>query len=571
MYPHQREAFEFMWRNLAGGIELGNLKRQATQSDDLGGCVISHAPGTGKTRLAIVFIQSYVKAFPNCNPVIFAPASIMQTWETEFKKWDFDLPFHNMNSEDFTGKENAAILEMVRREPRTMQLSRTIKLCSWVKENSVLGMSYDLFREYVLGKSSADSKERDVLLTKPGLIVLDEGHTPRNDRSRLWKAFNEVKTEKRIILSGTPFQNTFLELHNTLCLVRPRFAQRFAVPSEMPERAIKKKKLTKDIWSKPTKNVTDENADEVRSVLKPFVHVHAGDILKSLPGLRECVIMLNPEPVQREAIQNLGLVKNSGTFDSEYKTSIASIHPFLLTSITKITEREASLLNMDLLENLRCDPYSGVKTKFVVEFVRLLKMDPLKEKVLIFSQYIEPLNLIKEQLMRIFQWTEGTEVLHIYGKILTNERQRFINSFNDKSNKARVLLASTKACSEGISLTGASRVIMLDVVWNPAVGKQAISRAFRIGQERVVYTYNLITAGTGEMEKYDVQGKKDKLSKLVFSPEAEAGGAGFKRGLIEGDGDAHLLVAEDWLLENLTSNDKLKGMFAKIYYIKSDD
>lgn len=210
--------------------------------------------------------------------------------------------------------------------------------------------------------------------------------------------------------------------------------------------------------------------------------------------------MLNPEPIQSEAIQKLGLVKNSGTFDSEHKTSIASINPFLLTSITNFTEGGASLLelDMDLLKNLRHDPYAGVKTKFVVEFFLLLKSDALKERVLIFSQYIEPLKLIKKQLMSIFQWTEGAEVLQIYGKIPTNERQRFINSFNYMNSEARVLLASTKACSEGISRTGASRVVLLDVVWNPAVGKQAaISRAFRIGQERVVYTYYLITTGTG--------------------------------------------------------------------------
>lgn len=76
-----------MWKNLAGGIQLDEIHSVAARSDELGGCVISHAPGTGKTLQAIFFIQSYIKAFPDCNPVVIDPACLMHTWDKEFQKW----------------------------------------------------------------------------------------------------------------------------------------------------------------------------------------------------------------------------------------------------------------------------------------------------------------------------------------------------------------------------------------------------------------------------------------------------------------------------------------------------
>ncbi|KAF3340448.1 SNF2 domain-containing protein CLASSY 3-like protein [Carex littledalei] len=571
LYPHQKEAFEFMWQTLVGSTQLDNLHSVASKSGKHG-CVISHAPGTGKTRLAIVFIQSYMKAFPDCHPVVVAPANLLKTWDTEFKKWGFNLPFHNMNSEDLPCEEDKG---------NRMRRVHTKKLVSWSKRNSVLGISYPLFNNYVSG--NACSRERDALIDKPGLLILDEGHTPRNDKGQLWNALSKVKTEKRIILSGTPFQNNFSELYNTLCLVSPKFVKNSSVQTETPNKKEslfhkKKEKPGKDIWTTPTRNVTAANAEEVRAVLKPFVHVYTGEILKSLPGLIECVIVLNPEAAQGEVIRKLGqawaseeqknINQRRGFFlDRECKISLASIHPSLL--FNKLNKIEASFLDRDQLKKLHDDPYAGVKTKFVIEFIRLINSNATKERVLIFSKYIIPLELIKEQLKRVFQWTEGTEVFRICGLTTTKDRERSIASFNDANSKARVLLANTRACSEGISLIGASRVVLLDVVWNPSVSKQAISRAFRIGQERVVYTYNLITAGTDEMKKYDVQMQKDKLSKLVFSPKDI--GTSLQRGCASGDGDMHDSMPEDMVLQAIRSSEQLKGMFAKIYYAKSDD
>lgn len=572
MYEHQQEAFEFMWKNLAGGIDLGELKCSA-RSDVFGGCVISHAPGTGKTRLSIIFIQTYMKVFPECRPVIVAPSGMLLTWEEEFKKWNVDLPIHNLNAPDYSGKEDIAFRRLAAKEHRNISLMRLVKLYSWVKGNSILGISYGLFKK-LTADNSCDPKLSQVLLERPGLLVLDEGHTPRNERSLIWKALGKVKTEKRIILSGTPFQNNFGELYNIMCLVKPKFAEKISIRTskqgkrkvefflDMEQDFLPEKNEGKGIWASLTNHVTDDNAEEVRSILKPFVHIHSGNILNTLPGLRECVIELDPPPHQKDIIDKMEHIGSNVIFENEYKTSLASIHPSLVTYLNLSSEEE-TLLKRPLLEKQKLNPYIGVKTRFVMEVVRLC--EALKEKVLIFSQYIQPLSMIKDQLIKLFNWSEGKEVLQMDGKIRTKYRQSSIDIFNDMESEARVLLASTKACCEGISLTGASRVVLLDVVWNPAVGRQAISRAYRIGQKKFVYTYNLMTSGTGERDKYDRQAKKDHLSKLVFSTEIDF--TNVRRSSSQAKEEhSSKLISEDKILEEMTAHDKLKSMFLKIYY-----
>ncbi|KAM3340669.1 hypothetical protein P3S68_028303 [Capsicum galapagoense] len=215
MYPHQRGGFEFMWKNIAGDITLERLREPL--SDSKGGCIISHPPGTGKTRLTIVFLQSYLKLFPNCRPVIIAPSNLLLNWDS------------NLNSKDFSSQEDEATVRVFhclsRAGRKNPHVVRMVKLRSWAKSKSVLGISYDLFRILTGEDGDSYAKEiREILLKLPGLLVLEEGHTAQNEQSLVWKALNKVETEKRILLSGTPFQNNIKELYNTLCVVSPKFA-----------------------------------------------------------------------------------------------------------------------------------------------------------------------------------------------------------------------------------------------------------------------------------------------------------------------------------------------------------
>jgi DNA repair and recombination RAD54-like protein len=142
------------------------------------------------------------------------------------------------------------------------------------------------------------------------------------------------------------------------------------------------------------------------------------------------------------------------------------------------------------------DPAAGVKTRFVMNLIEKLRhRGGQEEKMLIFCMNLNPLSLLEDMLKTKFGWIREREVLHIDGKVTPDERQSIIERFNDPQGRVRALLLSTKACGEGITLTGASRVIFMDVLWNPAVLRQAIHRAFRLGQTKVVHVYKLVVIG----------------------------------------------------------------------------
>ncbi|KAK1352617.1 SNF2 domain-containing protein CLASSY 3-like [Heracleum sosnowskyi] len=548
MYQHQREGFEFIWNNLAGGTITEKLEKPLSSSGS--GCIISHAPGTGKTRLTIVFLQSFMRLYPDTRPVIIAPKSMLLTWEEEFKKWKINLPFHNMNNPEFSGQENLEAVSTLRKgkdRRNSITLTRLVKLFSWKKDKSILGITYTLFDRLVRAETrNADctpSEEQmgNALLKLPTLIVLDEGHTPRNDQSGLYNSLLDVETERRIILSGTPFQNNFVELHNTLRLVNPKF-----------DGAMKKRlrRICKELKS----NWSGHKLMELKHMISPFVHVHKGKILQSrCPGLKDALIHLQLTDLQEELIAALKINDSENNYLTlSHVISLVSVHPSLLPEGC-LPEPQSSGYR-DKLKRLKSNPYSGAKTKFVIELCRLSVA--LKEKVLIYSQYLDPLVIIREQILSYFGWTEGREVLYMDGTLEAKQRQSSICALNDPRSKARVLLASIKACSEGINLVGASRVVLLDVVWNPSVERQAISRAYRLGQEKIVYTYHLI-AEEMEIQKYKVQTAKDRVSEMVFSSKD-------MDSLQENMQD---MVSEDRILQEMyQQNDKLGGLFKQIVY-----
>ncbi|CAH8353577.1 unnamed protein product [Eruca vesicaria subsp. sativa] len=548
LYPHQQEGFEFMWKNLAGTTKLDELKSSVVKES--GGCIISHSPGTGKTRLTIVFLQSYLEQFPDSHPVVIAPASLMLTWEEEFKKWNSNIPFYNMNSQELSGQENQSDVSRLkgnRHNRSNKDYVRMVKLCSWRKKKSVLGISYSLYEKLAGTKGAAKTQKlRKMLLDLPGLLVLDEGHTPRNQNSLIWKLLTKVKTEKRIILSGTPFQNNFKELSNVLCLTRPAYADKIS------SRLHDLTRLTQE------GKYEEIGIVELKDMIAPFVHVHKGNILReSLPGLRGCVVVLNAPFLQEKILTRIDHPQS--TFEIEHKLSSVSLHPSLYLRYKQTKQEQLTIgpLVLKNLESLTLDSKEGAKTRFLIDFIRL--SETLKEKVLVFSQYLDTLELIRDQLSAVFGWSEGEEILYMHGALQQKFRQRLINNFNKPDSKSKVLLASTGACSEGINLVGASRVVLLDVVWNPSVERQAISRAYRIGQKKVVYTYHLMVKGTTEWDKYCKQNEKHRISEMVFSSTNE------KDKLVENE-----VGSEDKILDEMIRHEKLKDMFGKILYRKKE-
>lgn len=216
----------------------------------------------------------------------------------------------------------------------------------------------------------------------------------------------------------------------------------------------------------------------------------------------------------------------------EILTTLGSIHPWLIKT-TACFHKFFREKEVEELERHKFDIHKGSKLKFVVSLVHrsILK----KEKVLIFCHNSAPINLLLEIFMQLHGWQRNEEILVLQGDLELFERGRVIDRFQDPCGSSRILLASISACSEGIDLTAASRVILLDTDWNPSKRKQAIARAFRHGQERMVYVYQLLVADTLEEDKYHLTNYKEWISSLIFGEELVEDHSCLQSGKIEDD------------------------------------
>jgi DNA repair and recombination RAD54-like protein len=166
------------------------------------------------------------------------------------------------------------------------------------------------------------------------------------------------------------------------------------------------------------------------------------------------------------------------------------------------------------LDKYKFDLKIGSKVRFVLSLIyRVVK----NEKVLIFCHNIAPVRLFQEYFEKFFGWQKGREVLVLTGELELFERGKIMDKFEEPGGVSKILLASITACAEGISLTAASRVIMLDSEWNPSKTKQAIARAFRPGQQKMVYVYQLLVTGSLEEDKYRRTTWKEWVSSMIFS------------------------------------------------------
>lgn len=539
--PHQRKAFEFIWKNLAGSLQLEEMEDSTASK---GGCVVAHTPGAGKTLLLISFLVSYLRVHPRSRPLVLAPKSAIHTWKREFEKWGISLPLHVLHHSGRrkpTGILSSKLQEVFKnfQQPssRMMRIMDCLdKLCKWHEEPSILLMTYPSF----LALTKEDSKLQhgafmaSVMMNNPGLLVLDEGHNPRSNKSKLRKLLMKVKTEFRILLSGTVFQNNFEEYFNTLSLARPRFVSDVMsalVPppgseketwnitgkhQEAPARRIFVERVGQKIESGSKEDRMD-GISLLNDLTRGFIDSCEGAVENNLPGIRVYTLFMKPTDVQEEVMAKLSAPLSGTTrYPLEYELliTIASIHPWLIKT-TKCASTYFTLSEVARVEKYERNFAAGCKANFVMDILH--KSSSRGERVLIFCHNVAPIAFLVKLIETVFGWRLGEEVLVLQGDQELPVRSGVMDKFNsDGGGRRKVLIASTTACAEGISLTGASRLVMLDSEWNHSKTMQAIARAFRPGQERMVYVYLLVASGTWEEDKYNSNRRKAWIAKMVF-------------------------------------------------------
>ncbi|PRQ23861.1 putative DNA helicase chromatin remodeling SNF2 family [Rosa chinensis] len=500
MKPHQVEGFNFLVSNLVG--------------DNPGGCILAHAPGSGKTFMIISFMQSFLAKYPNARPLVVLPKGILDTWKKEFKYWQVeDIPLFDFYE--------------AKADNRSQQLE---VLKKWVDQKSILFLGYKQFSSIVCDRETnhISTSCQEILLKAPSILIMDEGHTPRNDNTDVFQSIAKLQTPRKVVLSGTIYQNHVKEVFNILNLVRPKFLR-----SETSRPIIKRIMSRVDIkgarkqFKAGADNVFYELVEEtlqrdtdfrrkvtvihdLREMTSKVLHYYKGDSLDELPGLVDFTVVLNLSAWQKQKFQK-EFKKFARKFKQSSVGSAVYLHPKLY-SVSKDWKPSDSNEKMDeLVETI--DLNEGIKAKFFLNMLRLCESSG--EKLLVFSQYLPPLKFLERLTVKTKGWSPGRELFVITGESKSENREWSMERFNN-SPDAKVFFGSIKACGEGISLVGASRVIILDVHLNPSVTRQAIGRAFRPGQKKKVFVYRLVAADSPEEEDHRTCFQKELIAKMWF-------------------------------------------------------
>ncbi|MFW6248785.1 MAG: DEAD/DEAH box helicase, partial [Bacteroidota bacterium] len=336
------------------------------------------------------------------------------------------------------------------------------------------------------------------------LTILDESQAIKNPSSLRFKAVRLLSANTRLSLTGTPIENNTLEL----------FAQmQYLNPGYLGSLHFFKKEFSNAIDKQKDKN----QAYQLSKMIRPFIlRRKKEDVAKELPEKTETTMFCEMEEHQRKVYEH---------FKDDIRQQLLS----------KIDEEGMEKARFNILEGLLklrqiCDSPALLNTKEdygndsvkAEELVRHIRNKTGKHKILVFSQFIGMLQLIKNKL-------DQEKIKYAYLDGQTKNRQAEVHTFQN-TRTCRVFLLSIKAGGLGLNLTKADYVYIIDPWWNPAVEAQAIDRTHRIGQEKHVFAYKMVCKDTIEEKIVQLQQKKQEIADDLISTDK-----GFVSNLSRGD------------------------------------
>jgi len=327
------------------------------------------------------------------------------------------------------------------------------------------------------------------------MLIVDEAQNIKNPRTQAATAIRQLKATHRLALTGTPLENHLGELWAQFDWLAPgllgdqaSFSRLYRVPIERHGDEARRIHLTSRIRPFVLRRRKDEVAPELpsRTEIERFVALEGGQ-----RDLYEAVRASMHERV-RLALAEQGLDRSQVVvLDALLKLRQVCCDPRLvgLASARKVTESAKLELLMEMLDGLLVEG----------------------RRVLLFSQFTSMLALI-EQALR----ARGQRYALLTGD--TRDRARAVEQF--QGGEVPLFLLSLKAGGTGLNLTAADTVIHYDPWWNPAVEAQATDRAHRIGQDKPVFVYRLLCAGTIEERMRSLQARKARLAQAMLGDEA---------------------------------------------------
>ena len=440
--------------------------------------ILADEMGLGKTIQTVSFLSwlHFAQEIPGPFLVV-VPLSTVDNWMKEFQKW---AP--GMNVVLYIG--NSASRQIIREyefgTQKHMKVHAIVTTFELVLKDKLILQKY-----------------------KWVYLAVDEAHRLKNCESQLHETLLSFNTDNRLLITGTPLQNSLRELWSLLSFLHPK---KF---SSMIE--FENKYLNID---------TAENQDKIQSLhaeIGPhLLRRYKKQVEKSLPSKTERILRVELSPMQK-MYYKLILARNVEQLNKSLmgkgkKASLINIvvelrkccnHPYLFNGAEEMITRNKNSKITDLLIKS-----SG---KLLLMHKLLTRLKETGHRVLIFSQMVRMLDILADYLA-----SQHFNFQRLDGSMNHDMRRQAMESFNDPDSKDFCFLLSTRAGGLGINLSTADTVIIYDSDWNPQNDLQAVARAHRIGQKKVVNIYRLVSQHTVEEEILERAKKKMVLDHLVI-------------------------------------------------------
>ncbi|WP_262708732.1 DEAD/DEAH box helicase [Chryseobacterium sp. CH25] len=425
-------------------------------SFNFGGCLADDM-GLGKTLQIIAFILSQREKRGHTTNLVVVPTSLLFNWQEEISKFA------------------PSIKVLVHYGPERQ------KTINHLLDYEVVLTSYGMLLSDI----------RFLKTFNFNYIFLDESQTIKNPNSERYKAARLLQARNRIVLTGTPIENSTFDLYSQLS---------FACPG-----LLGSKQSFKDIYAIPIdKFEYSKRAMELQQKIKPFILRRTKkQVAKELPEKTETVIYCEMNTEQRKIYD---------AYEKELREFIAanddddlnknSMH--VLTGLTRLRQ----ICNSPVLIKEGYSGENAVKIEILMEQILGKSKD---HKILVFSQFVGMLDLLKPELER-----HGIPFEYLTGQ--TKDRGKKVANFQE-NDEIRVFLISLKAGGVGLNLTQADYIYLIDPWWNPATENQAIDRSYRIGQTKNVIAVRMICSNTVEEKILTLQKKKTLLAQNLLKTD----------------------------------------------------
>ncbi|XP_018007087.1 chromodomain-helicase-DNA-binding protein 1 isoform X2 [Hyalella azteca] len=449
--------------------------------------ILADEMGLGKTIQAISFLSYLFHTHSMYGPYLLVlPLSTINAWEREFALWAPD-----MNVISYIGDRDSR---------------KIIRDYEWAFSSKRLKFNVVLTTYEILLRDKDELKE-----CMWSVMAIDEAHRLKNEESQLYMALKEFKTNHRLLITGTPLQNSLKELWALLHFIMP---DKF---DSWP-----------DFEAQHDKSKMQTGFQKLHRQLEPFLLRRVKkDVEKSLPSKVEQILRVDMTKEQKQYYKWI-LTKNYEMLRKGTRGSTSSFcnivmelkkccnHSFLIKAPEEIAHGTTEMLQQ-LLRG------SG---KLVLLDKLLLRLHETGHRVLIFSQMMRQLDILSQylQLRRLsFQRLDGS----IRGEL----RKQALDHFNAENSTDFCFLLSTRAGGLGINLATADTVIIFDSDWNPQNDLQAQARAHRIGQKNQVNIYRLVTKNSIEENIIERAKQKMVLDHLVIQSMDTSGRTVFNKKL----------------------------------------